>query len=184
MREHPFLFFPRHLALLLIQTGLLLAHAACAAETSLTWPLIEQAIRLRYPTVAQLPTDSLAAWLARAGTTRPLILDVRAPEEYQVSHLRDARLTPDLDSALKLLKTAPADTPIVAYCSVGYRSSELAEKLRKAGYTRVFNLEGSIFAWANEGHPVYRDTVEVEEVHPYGKPWTRLLNPEYRPKTE
>ena len=184
MSKHALSSHPRLLVLLLVQVGLLLAPAACASETGLTWTLVKKAIRLQYSTVTQLSTDSLTAWLARADTTRPLILDVRAPEEYQVSHLLNAHSTPDLDRALELLNTAPVDTPIVAYCSVGYRSSELVEQLQQAGYTRVFNLEGSIFTWANEGYPVYRDTVEVEGVHPYGEPWTRLLKPERRTQAE
>lgn len=183
MRKSSHSFHLRRLGLL-VQTVLLLLHVACASGTGPTWLLVKKAIRLQYPTVIQLSTDSLAVWLAHADTTRPFLLDARAPEEYQVSHLSGARATPDLGRALELLADAPTDTPIVAYCSVGYRSSALAEQLQQAGYTRVFNLEGSIFAWANEGYPVYRDSVEVEKVHPYGEPWTRLLTHERRAKIE
>ena len=37
------------------------------------------------------------------------------------------------------------------------------------------NLEGSIFRWAGEGRPVYRDGVRVEQVHPYDDRWGALL---------
>ena len=180
MRQSSRSSHPRRLTRFLVQAGLLFANVTGALGADLTWSLVKKAIRLQYSTVTQISTDSLAAWLARADTTRPLLLDIRAPEEYQVSHLLNARLAPDLDRALELLTAAPTDTPIVAYCSVGYRSSKLIEQLQQAGYTRVFNLEGSIFAWANEGFPVYRDSVEVKEVHPYNDSWGRLLKRDRR----
>ena len=30
--------------------------------------------------------------------------------------------------------------PIYCYCSIGYRSSQLAQQLKKAGYTDVWNV--------------------------------------------
>ena len=44
-----------------------------------------------------------------------------------------------------------------------------------AGYADVWNLEGSIFQWANGGRPVYRDGRPVEAVHPYNTLWGTLL---------
>ena len=72
------------------------------------------------------------------------------------------------------------DAPIVTYCSVGYRSSAVAERLEEQGYTRVWNLEGSIFEWANQGLPVVRDGEEVSQVHPYNRRWGRLLDKQLR----
>ena len=63
-----------------------------------------------------------------------------------------------------------------------YRSSRLAERLRQAGCTNVFNLDGSIFQWANEGRPLERDGRPVNEVHPYNKTFGQLLRPEHRAK--
>lgn len=45
---------------------------------------------------------------------------------------------------------------MVAYCTVGYRSSQLARKLAGEGF-QAANLEGSILAWVrlgqHEAHP-------------------------------
>ncbi len=128
----------------------------------------------------QIPTDDLAAWLAREGGhgPRPVLLDVREEQEYRVSHLPDAiRVAPGGDNSA-LPEHVGKDTPIVAYCSVGYRSSALVERLRRAGYRDVRNLEGSIFEWANKGYPLYRNGEEVREVHPYNERWGRLLDAE------
>ncbi len=128
-----------------------------------------------YPNVPSITTDSLAQRLADDTGPKPLLLDARSPEEYAVSHLRGAqRVDPDAD-AYPALDTLATDAPLVVYCSVGYRSAGVAQALRKQGFTNVANLEGSIFRWANEGRPVYRDGRPVAAVHPYGATWGRLL---------
>jgi hypothetical protein len=72
------------------------------------------------------------------------------------------------------------ETPIVTYCAVGYRSGEMAERLRAAGFTNVRNLEGSIFAWANEHRPLVQENERATRVHPYNGFWGRLLNDDAR----
>ena len=69
---------------------------------------------------------------------------------------------------------------IVTYCSVGYRSAGVAQRLRAAGFTQVYNLEGSLFRWANEGRPLYRGDTLVHQVHPYDRVWGTLLKEELR----
>ena len=65
-----------------------------------------------------------------------MLLDVRTPAEWEVSHLPGARwVDPEAianDAAGKLAKERRSST----YCSVGYRSGEMAQRLRAAGYTR------------------------------------------------
>jgi rhodanese-related sulfurtransferase len=146
-----------------------------------TWSEILPVIRKRFPDVRQLSPVQLADWLGDTNRNTPLaIVDVRRPAEFAVSHLRGARNLPSVSEISKAGITK--DTPLVVYCSVGYRSSAVAEKLQRAGFTNVFNLEGSIFAWANEGRPLYRGTSEVRppRVHPYDKKWGELLKPELR----
>jgi hypothetical protein len=65
----------------------------------------------------------------------------------------------------------------VAYCSVGYRSARLVAQLRQAGYTQVYNLEGSIFRWANEGQSLVSQGQLVAVVHPFNPTWGLLLRP-------
>ena len=53
----------------------------------------------------------------------------------------------------------------------------MAEALARAGYRRVYNLEGGIFEWANRGHPVYDVRGNrTRGVHPYDRIWGRMLN--------
>ena len=143
---------------LAICIGVAASAPACAEapeedeDNAMFWSMTLKMIRARFPTVARVSTDTLQSWLDESPQRENLLLfDVRESEEYAVSHLQGARPAPSKDEALKALQGAPSDQRIVLYCSVGYRSSELAQFLMKKGFTEVYNLEGSIFAWANEG---------------------------------
>ncbi len=146
-----------------------------------TWDSLVVSIRKKFPDARQLSTQALADWLAATNKPAPLLADARAAAEFAVSHLKDAR---NLDSVDKVKSSArtPAQ-PIVVYCSVGYRSSALAEKLQKAGFTNVWNLEGSLFAWVNEGRPVWRGGTNLQpaRVHPYSAKWGQLLDARFHP---
>jgi len=142
----------------------------------LGWSAVDRMIARSYPDARHLSTDSLAALLADSTQAQPLLLDTRPPEEYRVSHLQGARrIDPDATS-FPMLNGVPKDTLIVAYCSVGYRSSGIVERLQAAGFTNVYNLDGSIFQWANEGRPVYREGQPVRQVHPFDAVWGQLLD--------
>jgi rhodanese-related sulfurtransferase len=111
------------------------------------------------------------------GLAPVLIIDVRSPEEFAVSHLRGAinrRKALQIVQAVEERKSART----VLCCAVGFRSSRLAQILSGRGVAGVMNLEGSMFQWANEGRPIYRDEIPVREVHPYGKRWAGLLKPD------
>lgn len=157
-----------------------LALHAYLRPTTLEWPEVKRSIRAEFPDVRQISTGELADWLGDATREPPILLDARAPEEFAVSHLRNARLAPDPRRALLAIGDVTPDTPIVVYCSVGYRSSRLAENLLGSGFANVSNLEGSIFQWANEQRPVYRGPERVRTVHPYDDAWGRLLDPGFR----
>lgn len=141
---------------------------------SISWKAITSLVRTTFPDVPQLSTQDLAAWIHARKTL--VLLDARKPEEFAVSHLAKAQRIDPNASTFEDLQSIDKNTPIVVYCSVGYRSAELATRLKRAGFKQVYNLEGSIFKWANEGRPVFRDQQEVREVHPYDDAWGKLLN--------
>lgn len=155
------------------------------SRAPLTWRIVDALIGAACPEVASLSTDRLAAWLEDG--PQPLLLDARTPEEYAVSHLRGAvRVDPEaspeaLAGEVATLRGADGDTPVVAYCSVGIRSARVADRLRRAGFDAVYNLDGSIFRWASEGRPVVRDGEPVSEVHPYNAVWGLLLPHDLHP---
>ena len=140
----------------------------------LSWQLLKLLLKLQFPKVQQLSTNDLAVWLAKEGESQPLLLDARTREEYEVSHLQNARLFSDLENSINQ-NERDFSTPIVVYCSVGYRSCQIAQKLQARGHQRIFNLSGSIFQWVNENRLVYRDDLPVNVIHSYQKLWQYLL---------
>jgi rhodanese-related sulfurtransferase len=152
--------------LALLQTG-------CSDD--LTWRAVEHMIASDYPNVPSISTDSLAKRLSDETRPTPVLLDARSPEEYAVSHLQEARYVDPNADTLPDLDTLAVHTPLVVYCSVGYRSAGVVQTLQEQGFSNVANLKGSIFRWANEGRPVYRNGRPVASVHPYDATWGRLL---------
>lgn len=88
--------------------------------------------------------------------------------------------------AAKLLASLKPER-VVVYCSVGYRSSRFASRLMQEGVQLpdggLYNLEGSIFKWANEGRPLVCNDRPVQEVHPYSWAWGKLLKSDLRAYT-
>lgn len=104
------------------------------------------------------------------------LLDAREKDEYAVSHIKNARNVGYIWFDMRKVYDIPKDATIVIYCSVGYRSEKIGEKLIKNGYQNVFNLYGSIFEWVNEGYPIYKDSgVQTTEIHTYNKEWSKWV---------
>jgi rhodanese-related sulfurtransferase len=115
----------------------------------------------------------------RTSDEKLVLLDVRTPEEQRVSHLQDARHLNASNPDIKTL-AIPAGATVVVYCSIGYRSATIIEELGQAGIQNVYNLEGGLFDWANQGRPVYRGRDRVDEVHPFNRIWGLLLRRDLR----
>ena len=90
------------------------------------------------------------------------LVDCRRPDEYSVSRIPNATnihfkcSDEDLKSALEDLNE---NVTIVNYCSLGYRSGVMTKRILDLGLDnvskkRVYNLEGSIFKWAQEERPL------------------------------
>lgn len=107
------------------------------------------------------------------------ILDTRAREEFEVSHIKNARFVPYKDFAAKLVEDIPRGKTIVLYCSVGYRSSKAAKTLMEAGYSKVYNLYGGLFEWVNqEGTVVNKSGSRTMRIHGYNSNWGKWVENE------
>ncbi len=149
-------------------------------QETLTWTEVISDIRSKYQDVKQLQTTELQKLLTSPGNEPAILIDARSKEEFQVSHISGAENLPyNSKDLLKHLKDIKPDSPIVVYCSVGYRSSILVKKLQNMGFTQAYNLEGSIFKWANEGRPLVQGQTAVHKVHPYDVRWGSLLERKY-----
>ena len=107
-----------------------------------------------------------------------ILLDSREEKEFKTSHLQDA-ICVGYDS-FNLASIKPKlpnkDSKIVVYCSLGIRSEDIAEKLKKAGYTNVFNLYGGIFEWKNNDLEVLNSQEKAtDSIHTFSKAWSKWL---------
>jgi rhodanese-related sulfurtransferase len=134
----------------------------------------------KFPDVLWIDRSDLARWREDPARPQPLVLDARTAPEYQVSHLKDAVLMDPRRPSLRPLTGRAKGDPIIVYSSVGYRSARLAHWLAAQGYSNVKGLSGSIFQWANEDRPVFREGRPTTEVHPYDRRWGLLLDSRYR----
>lgn len=105
-----------------------------------------------------------------------LILDTREKKEYNVSHIKEARHVGYDNFKISELKGIDKETTIVVYCSIGYRSEKIGEKLKRSGFKKVLNLQGGIFDWVNLGYSVYDSAGnETKKIHAYSKSWGKWL---------
>jgi rhodanese-related sulfurtransferase len=154
---------------------LVFSSAVCAGD--LTWQSITREITEKFPEAKTLTVSELQAKLKNK---EPVVLiDVREKKEFEVSHLQGAVHIARASKVMRRYGSYPGT--VVVYCSVGYRSGDMAEQLTKAGMKRVFNLKGSIFQWANRGYPVVNNHGVTPYVHPYNRHWGQLLNKKYHP---
>jgi rhodanese-related sulfurtransferase len=104
-----------------------------------------------------------------------LFLDAREADEYQVSHIPSAVCIGYDHWDKSVVQSIPKDQAIIIYCSIGYRSEKIGNKLKALGYTNVQNLYGSIFEWANAGFPLEQHSTKTNKLHTYNKKWSKWV---------
>lgn len=105
--------------------------------------------------IVQLPqihVTELAALSSRPDG--PVIVDVRAPQEWEQGHVPGARhiFLPELPARLAELDK---NRPLAVYCDSGYRASIAASILQSRGF-EVSNVPGSWQAWTKNALPVVK----------------------------
>ena len=83
---------------------------------------------------------------------RPLVIDVRQPDEYRSGHIAGAKLIP-LGQLSRRIKELPQSREIVCVCASGNRSGSATRLLVGAGL-KAINMQGGMLAWRRAGLPV------------------------------
>lgn len=105
-----------------------------------------------------------------------ILLDTRTPEEFKVSHIAGSQLIDYDHFRKKDVSDLDKDAEVIVYCSVGYRSERIGEKLQKMGFNNVKNLYGGIFDWKNQGLEIVNEKEQpTDSVHTYNKAWSKWL---------
>lgn len=120
-----------------------------------------------FPDVPQMTVSDVVATRESADE---VLVDVREPQERAVSRIPGSISREEFEAR----RSEFADKKVITYCTIGYRSSEYAQKLRRDGFDAV-NLRGSILAWVDAGQIVVdQDGRPTKRVHTYGRPWALL----------
>ncbi len=96
--------------------------------------------------VRQISPWRLKKWLQRRETDVKLI-DVRTPFEYRWFHIENAENRPEMAFMVNNFKEPDPAKRIVIICMTGHRSPVVAGRLKKRGYTNVYNLTWGMWAW-------------------------------------
>lgn len=105
-----------------------------------------------------------------------VLLDIRSPEEFEVSHITGAQLIDYDRFKPEDVAHLSRNSKVVVYCSVGYRSERIGEKMQELGFQEVYNLYGGIFNWKNQGNAVINSRGQpTDSVHTYNKNWGQWL---------
>ena len=142
------------------------------------------AYRLMLKTLLQHSVPEISVPEAAKKASSTIFLDAREPREYEVSHLKGALYAGYDHFDLSKISLPDENARIVVYCSVGYRSEKIAEKLIAAGYKNVANLYGGIFEWVNQGNPIVdMNGNATNRLHTYNKAWSKWVEPGKAKKT-
>lgn len=90
------------------------------------------------------PEDFARRW---AEGWRPLLLDVRSPQEWELVNLSA------FGARLGDWRELDPEAEIVVHCKSGGRSAKAQAEMQAAGFRRVVNLRGGILAWADRVDP-------------------------------
>jgi hydroxyacylglutathione hydrolase len=88
-----------------------------------------------------------------AGPERPLILDVRSPQEWRSKRIEGSLNIP-LARLRERLHELPRGRHILVHCAGGYRSSMAAGILQQHGFENLTEMAGGLAAWEAAGLPV------------------------------
>ncbi|MEI6323358.1 MAG: molybdopterin-synthase adenylyltransferase MoeB [bacterium] len=77
-----------------------------------------------------------------------VLIDVREQFEWDIAHIPGAKLIPLGDLHSRMSELDSADT-IYLQCKSGVRSANALRELQKAGFSKLFNVQGGILAWAD-----------------------------------
>jgi thiosulfate sulfurtransferase len=74
------------------------------------------------------------------------LVDIRDPESYAESHIKDAISLSDKNFP-EFLANTDKTNPLICYCYHGFSSQNAAQFLKHNGFETVYSLKGGFEAW-------------------------------------
>lgn len=86
-----------------------------------------------------------------------VVLDLSAQADFEKGHIAGAKSVPAADFTPEHKRVPNAKTaPVVVTCRTGQASADAATKLKKAGFEKVYWLDGGIAAWQQAELPLVK----------------------------
>lgn len=125
--------------------------------TTVTITLVTTACAPSWETHKLITSAQLLAQI-EAGNP-PVILDVRTAKEYEAGHIPGAIQIhfQEVSNRIEDLQNL-ANKDVVVYCERGFRAQIAENTLQKAGFDRIYHLEGDIKAWRTAKLPITKGT--------------------------
>ncbi|WP_405205551.1 rhodanese-like domain-containing protein [Aquimarina sp. LLG6339-5] len=80
------------------------------------------------------------------------LVDVRTPKEYAEGHIEGAINIDFSDENFEtLISEVDKTKPVAVYCGRGGRSGKCSAYMKKAGFTKIYDLDGGITEWKYKG---------------------------------
>lgn len=99
--------------------------------------------------------DAKGAAELLASDAKPVVLDVRTPEEYAEGHIEGAKMidftASDFDAKLSELDRSQT---YLLHCQSGRRSTQAIESFESLGFQHIIHLDGGYKGWTEAGQPV------------------------------
>jgi glyoxylase-like metal-dependent hydrolase (beta-lactamase superfamily II)/rhodanese-related sulfurtransferase len=118
---------------------------------------------VQFPSLAELNSvrqlSPQEVHLSRQRDPRPLLLDVREPEEFsgELGHITGSKLIPLKELPSRISEIEDYKTrEVIVICRAGVRSTTAAAILTGLGFEHVSNLKGGMLDWTDQQLPVER----------------------------
>jgi rhodanese-related sulfurtransferase len=100
----------------------------------------------------QLSAAQLKEWLNDPQRSKPVLLDVREPWEFETCRIAGSISMPMRGIPARYRELGP-DQDIVMICHHGARSFQAGMFLEQMGFGGIINLQGGVAAWARDVDP-------------------------------
>ncbi len=83
------------------------------------------------------------------------LVDVRTPEEYNAGFIADAQNIDYNSSSFDTeIEKLDKSKPVLVYCQKGGRSAKCAQKMKDAGFVKIYDLDGGLAKWKYKGFAI------------------------------
>ena len=137
--------------IVVLSSVLLVSMYSCSGNSN-TEATTEQVVQ-QEEIIVDVTVSQFKDLIATEGT----VLDVRTPEEWAEGTIPNAeKMNYNDDDFASQVEKLDKTKPVFVYCKRGGRSAGAAEILKEKGFTKVYNLDGGITAWIDEGQEVVK----------------------------